>query len=449
MFRRQTDKPCGTFFRTHVSDQNISQLNFTLKSPRSFPVEPRHENGGSLVTIHGYKVLQLRGDSKTRGFAHGKLLAPQIIDFFRFYVLEDKLGSAKAYEQGFAKFLHTNFTYPRAYIDECEALIEGMRASGAELRIPELGREFSLTDLYAINGYIETRAMVSNCTQFAAWGERTEATEVDGGMITGRNMDGEIDIRKTTVSHFLIMAITPQEDNQKRFVSMMWPGFVGTLSGLNEEGFYTMENAGLTGPGKIIDRLVPVSWTMRESLAKLTGKETIASVKSFLDQYDNPAGGISGPGCILLYAMPYQGQRDPAFVLEGDRYGDTIRIAGDVYPKIPNALVLSNHHRVYGVAPQSSAEVFGQVPHFSTLWRYQAGASKLDAWYRTGKKIGTEQMRELLQSVAYGTTEHAIIARPNQLEFDVAVASMKPEMWDAPYREWTTFAFEELFAESK
>ena len=131
-----TDRPSGTFYRIRVSDEDLSPLDFTLKSPRNFPVEPRHETGGSLVTIHGYKVLQLCGDAKTRGFAHGKLLAPQIIDFFRFYILEDKLGSANAYEQGFAKFLRTNFAYPSPFVTECEALIEGMRASGAELRIP-------------------------------------------------------------------------------------------------------------------------------------------------------------------------------------------------------------------------------------------------------------------------------------------------------------------------
>jgi len=440
-----TDIPAGSFYRIQVSDQSITELNFTLKAPRPFPVETRHDVGGSLLTIKGYKVLQLRGDAKTRGFAHGKLIAPQIIDFFRFYVLEDKLGSASAYEQGFAQFLRTHFAYPNPFVTECEAIVKGMRASGSEMHIPELQRDFSLTDLYAINGYIETRAMTSNCTQFAAWGDRTESTKVNGGMITGRNMDGEIDIRKTTVSHFLLMAVAPEEPNQKRFVSMMWPGFVGTLSGMNEEGFYTMENAGLTGPGPVIDGLIPVSWTMRESLAKLGAKESLASVKTFLDQYDNPAGGISGPGCILLFALPFHGQKDAAFVLEGDRFGDRIRTAGDVYPKIPNALVMSNHHRVYGVDAQFPMRVFGKPAHFNTLWRYEAGAAKLDSWHRTGQKIGTEQMRELLQSVAYGTTEHAIITRPNQLEMDIAVASMKPEMWDAPYRDWTTFTFEELF----
>lgn len=70
---------------------------------------------------------------------------------------------------------------------------------------------------------------------------------------------------------------------------------------------------------------------------------------------------------------------------------------------------------------------------------------KLEAWGRIDRKIETAEMQELLQTVAHGTTEYAIITRPNQLEFDVAVASMKPELWDAPSRNWTKFKFNELF----
>ena len=58
-------------------------------------------------------------------------------------------------------------------------------------------------------------------------------------------------------------------------------------------------------------------------------------------------------------------------------------------------------------------------------------------------------MRELLQTVAHGSTEHSIITRPDLREFDVAVASMRAEPWDAPYRPWTTFRFDELFAEAE
>jgi len=438
-------KPAGWVEIIDVETGPRTDIDFVIRAPQHFPDGIRQEEGGTFCRINGYPVLQLRGDARTRGLAHGKLVAPQIVDFFRYYFLEDKMQSAAGYEGGFAKFLNSHFAYPPEYVTECTSVVEGMRASGADLFIPELNRDFSLTDLYAINGYIETRAMRSSCTQFAAWGDRTDGTDVEGGMVTGRNMDGEIDIRKVTVSHFLLFAVEPDQ-RQKRFVSMMWPGFVATISGINEKGFYTMENAGLTGPGDVVDRLAPISWTMRESLAKLGADATPASTQAFLDHYDNPAGGVSGPGCIMLFAVPFRGQENPAFVFEGDRFGDAIRVAGEVRPRIRNVLVLSNHHRKYGVMENSPEKVFGEVPAFSSVWRYEAGMHKLESWDRIDRRIGTPEMRELLQTVAHGTTEYAVITRPNQLEFDVAVASMKPEPWDAPYHPWTRFRFEELFA---
>ena len=438
-------QPAGRFDVIHVNAENVPDMDFMLKAPRHFSGKAAREIGGTLRNINGYTVLQLQGDAKSRGYAHGKLIAPQIVDFFRFYILEDKIRSAKSYEIGFSRFLKSHFAYPTEFVSECTAVLEGMYASGENLFIPELGREFNLTDLYAINGYIETRAMRSSCTQFAAWGERTAQTDVAGGMITGRNMDGEIDIRKVTVSHFLLFAVDPQTAGQKRYVSMMWPGFVGTISGINEDGFYTMENAGLTGPGPVVRGLVPISWTMRETLAKLGADATPESTQAFINDYDNPEGGVSGPGCIMIFAVPYKNQPHPAFVFEGDRFGDAIRVAEEVKPDIKNALVCSNHHRKYGFDPRRPDVVFDKRPSFSSLWRYEAGMHKLEAWDRIDKKIGTEQMQQLLQTVAHGTTEYSIITRPNVGEFDVAVASMKAEPWDAPYRKWTTFKFDEAF----
>ncbi|MCA8950863.1 MAG: BNR-4 repeat-containing protein [Planctomycetes bacterium] len=58
-------------------------------------------------------------------------------------------------------------------------------------------------------------------------------------------------------------------------------------------------------------------------------------------------------------------------------------------------------------------------------------------------------MRELLQTVAHGTTEYAVITRPNARELEVATASLASELWDAPYREWTKFGFDELFRQEQ
>ncbi|HBE71153.1 MAG TPA: hypothetical protein DDW52_23655 [Planctomycetaceae bacterium] len=439
-----TASPSGRPSAIDSRTRPANKLTIKLSAPHPMPTSARF-GASSLKKLKGYTVVHLKGDAEARGLAHGRLLAPQIIDFFRFYILEDKFGGAQIYENGFAKFLHSNFRYPTGYQTECKAVIRGMNESGCEMYIPELGRDFRLTDLYAISGYIETRAMRSSCTQFAAWGDRTLDTDVAGGMITGRNMDGEIDLRKVTVSHFVLFAVEPTEPNQKKYISMMWPGFVATISGLNEDGFYAMENAGLTGPGKTVQDMVHFSWTMREALATFGPDTKPKQMQELVDSFDNSAGGSCGPGCITLFATPYTGQSSPAYILEGDRFGDAMRTDSEVFPYVPQALVASNHHRKYGVATRDSSLVFGKSISFSSRWRYEAGSHKLDSWYRFGKTIGTEQMRELLQTVAHGTTEYSIITRPNAREFDVAIASMKAEPWDAPYRKWTSFQFSELF----
>lgn len=438
---------CGGFAPVRVPAMGSGAgIELEVRAPEHFAVETRSTSHGTLRRVKGYPVLQLRGDARQRGLAHGSLVARQIVDFFRFYVLEDKLKSASDYLESFAPFLETKLRLPEAFEAECDAVIEGMQASGVDLWLEDLGRDFSRTDLLAINSYIETRAMQASCTQFAAWGDRTAGTDVDGGMVTGRNMDGECDLRKVTVSHFLLFAVEPTEPGQKRYVSMMWPGFVGTISGLNESGFYAMENAGGTGPGPVVDRLVPISWTMREALARSDGSATPESVKALCDEFANAAGGSCGPGCVMLFAVPFRGQAHPAFVYEGDRFGDAIRLPGAVRPQLADALVCSNHFLTYGADPDRPGAHSGRLPSFSSRWRYEAGLHKLEAWHRIDRKIGTADMRELLQTVAHGTTEYAIITRPNAREFDVAVASLGAEPWDAPYRAWTTYAFDDVFA---
>ncbi|HEX6812943.1 MAG TPA: C45 family autoproteolytic acyltransferase/hydrolase [Planctomycetota bacterium] len=437
-------EPCAFTARCDVDGAAGAPVALVVRAPRHLPRSDREVEHGALRWMRGYPVVQLRGTAAQRGRAHGELLAAQIVDFFRFYVLEDRLGGADAYRD-FATFLETKFAWSEALLTELDGVLAGMRAGGADLDVPELGRAFSRTELLAINAYVETRAMRSSCTQFACWGERTAGTDVQGGTIAGRNMDGEIDLRRVTVSHFVLFATAPSEAGHKRYVSMMWPGFVGTLSGFNEDGLHCMENAGGTGPGPVVDRLQPISWLMREALVTLGADATPAHFERLLASNANSAGGACAAGCILLFALPHEASRAPAWVLEGDRFGHATRLPGAVAPQLTGAVLASNHHLAYGVDPARPGLSFGKEPSPSSRWRYEAGRARLEGWSRTGRKVGTAEMKDLLQTVAHGTTEHSIITRPDRREFEVAVASMAAEPWDAPYRAWTVFTFSELF----
>lgn len=426
--------------------------DIVLRRATPFPAQAETDHG-RLTRIKWIPVLHLHGTAEERGYAHGFLIGRQIIDFFEFYQLEEQWRSPRQYQEVFVPFIENNFAVPEAMAREVDAVIAGMKAAGTPMRIEALGRDFYRTDLIAINAYIERRAAFpvanpSSCTQFAAWGARTRGGELDGALIAGRNMDGECDARKVTVSHFLVFAVDPAEAGSKRFISAMWPGFVGTITGFNEDGLYSMENAGGSAPGPVVTGgIVPCAWTQRLALEKLDGTATPAEIENLMAPLRNRAGGVTAPGSIILWAMPFTGQDAPAFVWEGDRAGGVHRLPGEAAPQVPHMIMASNHHLKYGHDPARPDLSFGLPAGFSSLWRYEAGSNLIEAWARAGRAIGIAEMQRLLQTVAHGTTEHALIVIPQQKRVFIAVDDLKADLWDAPFQRWAEFRFEEFFAQ--
>jgi len=444
----QSGGDCSLINLTESNQQNV---DFLLRTPAPFPREDKKIKHGALRWINGLPVLQLWGKAEERGYAHGYLVGKQIIDFFEFYVVEDTWHSAELYEKIFVPFLEDRLNCPPEFLQECDAVIKGMKDSGIDTRVKSLSREFNRTDLLAINAYIEKRAAFpvsssSSCTQFAFWGSLTQDGPHEGGLIAARNMDGECDVRKVTVSHFLLFAVDPAEPGHKRWFSAMWPGFVGTISGINEDGLYSMENAGGTGTGPVVGNIVPCSWTQRYILEKEGKEATPEKILNRMEQFKCEGGGITAPGSIILWAVPFHNQEVPAFVYEGDRFGGALRIPAQVRPFHPHNIMASNSHKVYGCNPDQPDLSFGKPVSFSSRWRYETGMNELEAWSRTGKALGLAEAKRLLQIVSHGTTEYSIIFLANQMRILVAVDDLKTDMWDAPYLTWIDYRFEELFA---
>jgi uncharacterized protein (DUF2141 family) len=444
-------QPGGRYSVIDLTESDQRNVNCLLRTPTPFPGEDKRIEHGALRWIHGLPVLQLWGTATERGYAHGYLVGKQIIDFFEFYILEDSWNSARRYQEVFVPFLENNLNCPFEFLLECDSVIEGMKDSGIDMRVQSLEREFNRTDLLAINSYIERRAAFpsrppSSCTQFAFWGSLTQDSAQEGGLIAARNMDGECDVRKVTVSHFLLFAVDPSEPGYNRWFSAMWPGFVGTISGINEEGLYSMENAGGTGPGPVVGNIVPCSWVQRIVLEREGRKATPEKILNRMARFRCDGGGVTAPGSIILWAVPFHNQEAPAFVYEGDRFGGAMRTPAQVRPVHPDNIMASNHHKVYGYNPDKPGRSFGKPVSFSSLWRYEAGMNELEAWSRTGKALGLAEAKRLLQIVSHASTEYSVIFLANQMKILVAVDDLKTDMWDAPYLPWREYQFEELFA---
>lgn len=449
----------STYYGVVRLNSSPAVADIKLKKTTPYPTTPlQGKFGGKFRKYKGFNVIHLTGTPEERSYDHGYLAGPQIIDWFRFYVLE-MLTPPEIYEKSTVPFLQSTFTIPPSLTAELNAVIKGIVDSGVNCIIPELNRNFSAIDLFAINAYIEVGyqfpssknlpSFVSNvgtppgsCTQFSVWGEQT----VDGKVIAARNMDGEVDVRKLTVTHLTIFAIEPESNSGKlKYVSIMWPGFIGTLTSFNEGGLYGMMNTGVCASGSQVTGAQPVTFSMRAVIETLSATNADPSkTMEILNTFKSSGGGISVSGTIFHFARNFVPTDSPAaYFFEGDKYGGGIRVPGQVDPAGKNYIMGSNHNRVYGVDPFHQNLIFGVTVSYDSYWRYKAGQSTLEVWTRTGYKAQRSDMQDLLKKVCDGYTEHSVVWADTI--FWLSNANAHATMWDAPYLSWTQLGFSEVF----
>eukprot|EP01084_Bolivina_argentea_P054835 100545_1 len=443
------------------------------------PIAGSTDNGClfPIESINGIKTktfgLHLWGSPQQRGIAHGYLLTTQIIDWIEFYLIQTRFKGIVPQYQHFYHFVAVNMTFPIDVMNEMNAIISGMKLSKKSLLIPTLNRNITITDIMAANAYADSRSTqtgpyltITNanneCTQFVAHKTFSDNKH----LITGRNMDGECDVYKVTVTHLIVFAIDSY-NNSPKIISFLWPGIVGIVSGINMHGVYVMNNAGNMGPSPIINDITPISVIVRGILNNFDQNNfTSTTVQKYvIDNFASNASatrlGSSGGGAILMCGCDSNKQDlVPVFVLEMDRLNTVVREPMESPDLLLNDVILaSNHFRKYGVNqtvndPMSNSEfkVFGidvRLNYYNSSWRYENGRSKLYSINRTIGTINLDSMKNLLQTVSHGTTEHSVITMNDEegnisLYFAVANSQINT-LWDAPYERWYNIEFNYLF----
>merc|ERR1712232_675121 len=167
----------------------------------------------------------------------------------------------------------------------------------------------------------------------------------------------------------------------------MWPGFIGTLTGFNEDGLCIMENAGCPPPwASPLGRNLSLNTDLVASIlqsGEIGALSTPDSVQHIMFQYASADGGPCSHAAIFFFAHP-QPHNDSSllggYAYECDRYGGVLRLASDadVRPISPTNILGSNHFLRYKTDPvefQDDARNFkcnGAYPKFYSLWRYAA-----------------------------------------------------------------------------
>ena len=450
--------------------------NQTTYSPNKYgKLQPMPDSkfNNKAPEIH---LLQLSGNATQRGYAHGYLLHEQIIDWSVFYLYKSNMkGNLTYYNYMYnswndAQFIDSEFKFE---VDSMyQGMIDAAKMSGVDLFVPDYGRMFTVKDIYLMNAYLEVTPNNSfktpgpfvggkekkspACSQFVFWGDDSTSET-----LSGRNMDGECDDTYVTVSHLIVFAISGL--NEKRFISIMWPGHVGGLSLFNEDGLYIMLNCGSTGDSKgkvgtTTTNVTGIEYFMRTVISTMDGHDANPSnIMAHVGKYKSSTGGISGSGSILVFARPSisnaasSSYGPPGFVVEVDRYGGEIRTNTD-----DKFVVATNHFVKYGVDEKTDPshdkyspwENFGLPvvsPGSTSWWRHAAVLNAVRSKIRVNKMTSDFiNAKHILQNAGHGTTEHSVVFSPNKKRFGIAVA-MPFKEWDAPYLDWFEYDFEEMF----
>jgi hypothetical protein len=171
-----------------------------------------------VEVIDGLRVVSLSGTPYEIGRQHGELLREEVraavgrvLGYFRHYL---KIPGVRSWLVSW--WLDSAWRQARPYLpaDALEELRGVADGSGVPLR--ELYRLHAIPD------------RTYSCANFAAWGRATHG----GRLVHLRNLDWNID---AGIQQFAtVFVIRPQ--GKRAFVSVGWAGFVGVLTGINEEG---------------------------------------------------------------------------------------------------------------------------------------------------------------------------------------------------------------------
>ena len=341
------------------------------------------------------------------------------------------------------------------YSGELDALLTGMSESSPGIYSFRLERNLNRDDLAGINSfYFLANTLIfgpspniekPSCSSAVLWGDKTANTELNRGLIHGKNMDGENDYRKITVNDLLIVAVEPESSGTKRFVGINWPGFIGADMGMNESGLVLAPHSVLSRPDWVKTNMLGYDLLYRETL------ETSATPQEAWNYWTNTSTTRTG-GFNTAVSGKYMASTDyPSLTFEVDSYGGETRNPVFMAPISQyDILTTNNFFKYQGVNPDALKPGSYHAGIKADNYRYKAMLEKINEFENAGQTIQTEQMIEILKAASRtkqysGITEYSFIGYPDNGSFALAREDLINKVLEACYATFSTYTFDEVF----
>ena len=384
---------------------------------------------GELIQVDGVTVLRVWGDARERGFAHGWLMAEQIVKLTDAFIRTfEPLGGAKGFEKAAAMCRGLMVVEPD-YEAELRGLIAGVEARlGDKAVIPVLKRKGTYIDIMTLNAFADLGRL--GCSSFAAWGKAT----TDGETISGRNLDWFGDASEALTGGQIVVAQLPRYRNTADYgssgdsdlptaqgwVSLTWPGLTICLTGMNSDGVtLSMHDSG--GRGKWLrPRSTPRGYVIREALEFVRPTSILDDISGVLRNRHTVVGNnfpVSFPstgGSPASIVFEYDGDQknSSGFTIRGGDGGATGDRSGEQSSDFYQTC--TNHYRSRDEATRCE--------------RYDTLRKRLDQAHGGSEKIDVAAGWKMLDDVSmFGRvkTYHSVVFEPNKRRMHVAFSDGK------------------------
>ena len=232
----------------------------------------RTDHGNGFYTIKnnwfrhsksGLYELYVEGDAFERGVINGKLTEELVVRQEDHFAAQITKMVPSKFKRSFLKYLigWFNRNLDKNVTEEYREEIYGVSES-ASPKYKYLGTNYQrILNYHAAHdiGHAVQNLAIVGCTSFGTWGSMS----ADSTMIIGRNFDfyvGDKFAEDKIVAFF-------KPTTGHKFMTVTWGGFVGTVSGMNDQGLSVTINAAKTALPT--GSATPVSLVTREILQNL------------------------------------------------------------------------------------------------------------------------------------------------------------------------------------
>ncbi len=369
---------------------------------------------GKLDQVGPFRALRVWGNPSDMGFAHGYLLADDIVEDVSDILRAFHPGDFNRYDLTRDALLkHTKI--PRTVADEIRGIHKGIvSAKKGAPELEGLDRPIQVEDLVFYNALDTLRAF--GCSGFTVWGERAG----DDGVITARTFDFSAFSQRVHADQLII---TRQPQGRRSTATIAWPGYLGAFTGFNDAAvavFLHDGNAPLAPQPH--GEHVPVALALLEVLETCGLDSAHSGAREALRSISTPFSYMA------RIVAPRAGSRETppvsVFRLDASGFSET-KVGAD-------RCITTNHYvgARYKVSKDSKLR-YRRVKHITN-----AEITRETAW---------AALQAVARSDERSGTLHALLFYPERRRLELAFATWTDSINAAPNVPSTTITLDQLF----